>query len=145
MRLIPIFFSSVPAPVADNVTASVAVRKSLNAQLRHRARGKLAPSPAVELMSTGPCVTPLLSPVVRVGLHCPGPLIVALRVSAVGLGRIAVDERPQIHGMRGAAHFVLNREQVLAISRVDDVAKPVLVLVVFLGDQAALRQTAIRT
>jgi len=34
--------------------------------------------------------------------------------------------------MRGAAHFVLNREQVLAISRVDDVAKPVLVLVVFL-------------
>ena len=64
------------------------------------------------------------------------------RVRAVGLRRVAVDQRPQIHRVCGAAHLVLDREQVPAISGIDDVAKAVLILVVFLRDQAALPQAA---
>src|SRR5260370_10262895 len=88
---------------------------------------------------------PSLSLVVLVWFHRPGPLVVAGRVSAVGLRRIAVDQRPQVHRMGGAADLVLDREKVPAISGINDVAKPVLVLVVFLGDQAALREEAVRT
>src|ERR1700675_4829051 len=98
--------------------------------------------PAPDLQRTAQ--PPLLS-VVLVRLHRPEPLIMAGRVSAVGLRRVAVDQRPQVHRVRGAAHLVLDREQVPAIGKIDDVAKAVLVLVVFLGDEAALRQTAIRT
>ncbi len=47
--------------------------------------------------------------------------------------------------MGGAAHLVLDRKKVPAVGGIDDVAKPVLVLVVLLGDQAALAQPAVRT
>src|SRR4030088_600797 len=98
--------------------------------------------PAPDLQRTAQ--PPLLS-VVLVRLHCPEPLIVAGRVSAVGLRRIAVDQRPQIHRVCGAAHLVLDREQVPAISGIDDVAKAVLILVVLAIDQLALQQPAVRT
>jgi len=63
---------------------------------------------------------------------------VAGRVSAVGLRRVAVDQRPQIHRVRGAAHLVLDREQVPAVGGIDDVAKAVLILVVLAENQLAL-------
>jgi hypothetical protein len=37
----------------------------------------------------------------------------------------------------GAAHLVLDREQVPAVGRIDDIAKAVLILVVLAEDQAA--------
>jgi hypothetical protein len=67
-----------------------------------------------------------------------------MRVGAVGLRRIAVDQRPQIHRVDGAAHLVLDREQVPAIGGIDDVAKAILILVV-LVDRLALQQPAVRT
>src|SRR4030088_3432830 len=93
----------------------------------------------------GRAVAPTLSPVVLVGLHRPQPLIVVMGVVAVGLRRIAVDQRPHVHRVRGAAHLVLHREQMLAACEIDDVAKAVLVLVVLAVDQAALPQLAVRT
>src|ERR1700682_2269844 len=98
--------------------------------------------PAPDLQRTAQ--PPLLS-VVLVRLHRPEPLVVVMRVSAVGLRRIAVDQRPQIHRVRGAAHLVLDREQVPAIGGIDDVAKAVLVLIVLAIDQLALQQPAVRT
>src|SRR5690349_3198637 len=47
--------------------------------------------------------------------------------------------------MGRAAYLVLDREQLPAIRRIDDVAKAVLVLVVFLRDQIALAQAAVWT
>src|SRR6266851_10333986 len=91
--------------------------------------------PAPDLQRTAQ--PPLLS-VVLVRLHRPAPLVVVVRVSAVGLRRIAVDQRAQIHRVRGAAHLVLDREQVPAVSGIDDIAKAVLVLVVLAIDQLAL-------
>src|SRR5450755_4698324 len=96
--------------------------------------------PASDLQRTA---RPPLLPIVLVRLHRPAPLVVAMRVSAVGLRRIAVDQRPQIHRVGGAAHLVLDREQVPAIGRIDDVAKAVLVLVVLAVDQLALQQPAV--
>src|SRR6476620_12378449 len=72
--------------------------------------------------------------------HRPEPLIVAVRVSAVGLRRTAVDQRPQVHRVGSAAHLVLDREQMFAARGIDDVAKAVLILVVLAEYQAALRQ-----
>ena len=62
----------------------------------------------------------------------------AMGVGAVGLRRIAVDQRPQIHRMRGAAHLVLDGEEASAVGGIDDVGKAVLILVVLALDQAAL-------
>ena len=66
-----------------------------------------------------------------------------MRVSAVSLRRIAVDQRPQVHRVGGAAHLVLDREQRRTARKVDDVAKAVLVLVVLAVDKVALRQPAV--
>src|SRR5674476_620224 len=85
-----------------------------------------------------------LSFVELVRSHCPDPLVVAVRVSAIGLRRIAIDQRPQIHRVGGAAHLVLDREKVRSAGGIDDIAKAVLMLVVFLRDQAALRQQPVR-
>jgi len=63
----------------------------------------------------------------------------------VGLSRIAVDQRPQIHRVRGAADLVLHGEQVSAICGIDDIAKAILVAIVLAGDETALRQRTIRT
>ena len=52
--------------------------------------------------------------VILIRTHRPEPLIVARGEGAVGLGGIAIDQRPQEHRMRGAAHFVFDREEVLA-------------------------------
>src|SRR5947209_15320372 len=49
------------------------------------------------------------------------PAVAAPDVVAVGLGWVAVDERPRIEGVRHAAHLVLDREQHLAGVEVDDV------------------------
>ena len=68
----------------------------------------------------------------------------AVGVVAVGLQGIAVDEGAQVHRMRGAAHFMLDGEQVLAAVEIDDVLEAVLVLIVFLGDEAALQEALIR-
>src|SRR5689334_8635652 len=76
--------------------------------------------------------------IVFVRSHRPGPLIMAVGVVAVGLQRIAVDEGAQIHRMGGAAHLVLDGEQVPAAVEIDDVLEAILVLIVFLGDEAAL-------
>src|SRR5438477_11425363 len=84
-----------------------------------------------------------LPPVILVRSHRESPLLVAGRVGAVGLGRIAVDQRPHVHRVRGAAHLMLDPEQRLAVAEIDDVAKTVLVLVVFLRNQIALEQLAI--
>ena len=56
-----------------------------------------------------------LSRVVLVRSHRPEPLVVARGKCAIGLRRIAVDERPQIHRVSGAAHLVLDSEQVPAV------------------------------
>lgn len=45
--------------------------------------------------------------------------------------------------MGGAAHLVLDREQVPAVGEIDDVPKAVLVGIVLLGDQAAIRELAV--
>src|SRR5712664_4000790 len=95
--------------------------------------------------STNRTPIPLLLSVVLVRVHRPEPLVVAGCVVAIGLRRIAVDQRPQVHRVCGAAHLVFDREQVLAISKIDDVAEAVLILVVFAKDQVALRQPAVRT
>jgi len=57
---------------------------------------------------------------------------VAVGVGAIGLCGIAVDQRPQVHWMGGAAHLVLDGEEVLAGGGIDYVTEPVLVLIVFL-------------
>src|ERR1700730_7025261 len=81
---------------------------------------------------------PLLS-VVLVRLHRPEPLVMAGRGSAGGRRRVAVDQRPEIHRVGGAAHLVLDREQVPAVSGIDDVAKAVLILVILAENQLALQ------
>src|SRR5262249_32384350 len=81
--------------------------------------------------------------VVLVRFHGPGKLVVAVGVVAVGLRRIAVDQRAQIHRVRGAAHLVLDGEEQLAAVEIDDVLEAVLVLIVLLRDQAALQQALI--
>src|ERR1700733_15143348 len=88
---------------------------------------------------------PTLSSVELVRSHRPEPLVVAGCIGAVGLRGIAVDQRPQVHRVGGAAYLVLDREQRRTARKGDDVAKAVLVLVVFLGNQAALRQQAVGT
>src|SRR6266850_2932133 len=85
------------------------------------------------------CPVPLPS-VILIRPHRPSPLLVAGGVGAVGLGRVAVDQRAHEHRVRGAAHLVLDGEQVPAAIEIDDVAKAVLILVVLLRDQAALPQ-----
>jgi hypothetical protein len=45
--------------------------------------------------------------------------------------------------VRGAAHLVLDGEQVPAAVEIDDVAKALLILVVFLRDQAAFPQATV--
>src|SRR5713101_2120561 len=91
--------------------------------------------PAPDLQRTAQ--PPLLS-IVLVRLHRPEPLIVAGRVSAVGLRRVAVEQRPQIQRGCGAAHLVLDREQAPASGGIDDVAKQVLLFVVFAKSQLAV-------
>src|SRR6185503_4904876 len=86
-----------------------------------------------------------LPSVILIWPHRPRPLLMAGRVGAVGLGRVAVDQRPHEHRVRGAADLVLDGEQMPAAVEVDDVAKAVLILVVFLRDQAALPQAAVGT
>src|SRR6185437_13152487 len=73
--------------------------------------------------------------VVLIRPHRPRPLIVTRGKGAVGLGWIAVDERPQEHRVRGAAHLMLDGEEVFAACKIDDVAKAVLIGVVFAEDE----------
>src|SRR5277367_263897 len=92
-----------------------------------------------------PSGTPLLAPVVLVRSHRPDPFVVAGCVSAVGLPRIAVDQRPQVHRVRGAAYLVFDRKQMPPARRINDVAKAVLVLVVLAKDKVVRRQASVRT
>ena len=87
----------------------------------------------------------LLSSIILIRPHRVSPLLVAGRVGAVGFRRVAVDQRPHEHRVRGAAHLVLDGEQMPAAIEVDDVAKAVLILVVLLRDQAALLQAMVGT
>src|SRR3984957_17019453 len=73
--------------------------------------------------------------VVLIRSHRPEPLVVACGEGAVGLGGIAVDERPQEHRVRGATHFMFDREEVLSVCEIDDVAKAVLIGIVFAEDE----------
>src|ERR1051326_3470188 len=75
----------------------------------------------------------------------PGPGVAALRVVAVGLGGIAVHQRPRIERMLHAADLVLDREQRLAAPRIDDVLEAILVLIALLGDEAALQEPPMGT
>ena len=59
-------------------------------------------------------------------------------VVAVGLRRVAVDQRPAVDRMGLAADLVLDREQHLAGVEIDDVPEAVLVVVGFRGEQAEL-------
>ena len=75
--------------------------------------------------------------VVLIRSHRPQPLIVARGKGAVGLRGIAVDERPQEHRVRGASYLMFDGEEVLAAGEIDDVAKAVLIGIVFAEDQVA--------
>src|SRR5882724_6374156 len=119
-----------------HITSMSQPNASTNGRFRH---------PPSRARSPSRTPNPFLLPVVLVRLHRPEPLVVAGRVSAIGLRRIAVDQRPQVHRMCGAAHLVFDRKQVLAISKIDDIAEAVLILVVLAKDQVALRQPAVRT
>ena len=55
----------------------------------------------------------------------------AMGVGAVGLRRIAVDQRAQIHRMGGATHLMLDGEEMPAVGEIDDIGEAVLVLVIF--------------
>ncbi|WP_229192860.1 hypothetical protein [Bradyrhizobium brasilense] len=83
------------------------------------------------------------SSVILVRPHRPRRLVIAVGEGAVGLRRIAIDQRPQKHRMRGAAHLVLDGEQMSAVGRIDDIAEAVLVLIVFAGDQIAFAQSLV--
>src|SRR5579872_2595518 len=72
------------------------------------------------------------------------PAVAAPDVVAVGLSRVAVDERPRVERVRHAAHFVFDREQHLAGVEVDDVLEAVLAAVALLGDQVELCQPVVR-
>src|SRR4030081_3356480 len=113
-----------------HITSMSQPNASANGRFRH---------PPSRARSPSGTPTSSLSPVVLVRIHRPEPLVVAGGVSAIGLCRIAVDQRPQVHRVCGAAHLVFDREQVLAISKIDDVAEAVLILVVLAKDQVALR------
>ena len=78
--------------------------------------------------------------VVLIRPHCPQPLVVARGKGAVGLGWVAVDERPEEHRVRGAAHLMLDGEEVLAAREIDDVAKAILIGIVFAEDEIAIGQ-----
>ena len=69
--------------------------------------------------------------------HCPGRPVIARRIGAVALQRIAVDERPHEHRVGDAANLVLDREQMLTAFEVDDIAKAILILVVLAIDELA--------
>src|SRR4051794_23585910 len=75
--------------------------------------------------------------------HRPERLIVAGCIVPIVQRRIAIDHGPHEHRMGCAAHLVLDREQRLAAVEIDDVAEPVLVLIVLARDQIARQQLAI--
>src|SRR6202040_3901266 len=70
--------------------------------------------------------------------------LVAGRVVLIVDRRVAVDQRPQVHGMGDAAHLVLDREQRPVAVEVDDVAEAILIAVVLLAHQVTLAQLAVR-
>src|SRR5579859_6492951 len=74
--------------------------------------------------------------------HRPQPLIVSGGKVAVVLSRIEVDERAHEHRMGGAAHVVLDGEEVFVAGEIDDVAEAVLIRIVFAVDQIALGERA---
>jgi hypothetical protein len=80
--------------------------------------------------------------VVLAGLHHPVRLVVAHRIIAIGLRRIAVDERPQEHRVGDRAHLVLDREQNPVRIGIDDVAEAPLILVVLAVDEIACLEPA---
>src|SRR5260370_29086658 len=98
--------------------------------------------PAPDLQKTAQ--PPLLS-VVLVRLHRPEPLVMAGRVRAGGLRRVAVDQRPHIHRVCGATHLVLDREQVPAIGGIDDVAETGFILVVLAKKKLSVPLPRVRT
>src|SRR6202030_386870 len=63
---------------------------------------------------------------------------------AVGLRRIAIDKRPQKHRVGGAADLVFDGEQMPSVRKVDDIAKAILVSVVFAEDEIAFGERAMR-
>src|SRR5207244_5629334 len=69
--------------------------------------------------------------------HRPRRSVVAGRIGAVALQRIAVDEGAQEHRIGDAAHLVLDREQMPPALDVDDIAESVLILVVLAIDELA--------
>jgi len=60
------------------------------------------------------------------------------------LRRIAIDQRPQKERMLHAANFVLDGKQHLAVVRIDNVLKAVLMLIALLADQALGQKLAMR-
>ncbi len=81
-----------------------------------------------------------LPSIILIRPHCIRPLFMPRRIGAVGLGRVAVDQGAHEHRVGGAAHLVLDGEQMPAISRIDDVAEPVLVLIVLARDHVIYRR-----
>src|SRR5262245_8358329 len=61
----------------------------------------------------------------------------AALVSALRLGRVAIDERPVIHRMFEASHFMFQGEFLGAVLGVDDVFKAKLMIAHVLGNQTA--------
>ena len=59
--------------------------------------------------------------------------IPATMVTALALGRIAIDERPMIHRMAQTPHFMLQSKLLVTILRVDDVFEAKLMIAHVLG------------
>src|SRR4249919_2449141 len=70
--------------------------------------------------------------------------IPATVINALALGRIAIDERPMIHRMAQAPHFMLQSKLLASIFRVDDVFEAKLMIAHVFGNQAAALQETIR-
>src|SRR5215510_808705 len=69
--------------------------------------------------------------------HRPRRAVVAGRIGAIALQRIAVDQGAHEHRIGDAAYLVLDREQMPPALDVDDVAESVLILVVLAVDELA--------
>src|SRR5689334_21075012 len=87
--------------------------------------------------------SPRPSPASGRGSSIVAPGIVAGAVVAIGLRRVAVDERARIERVAHAAHLVLDGEERAPALDVDDLLEAVLVLIARLADEAALQKPAI--
>src|SRR5262245_42558282 len=70
--------------------------------------------------------------------------VMAAHVAAVALLRIAVHQRTRVQRVGKASYLMLDREQRPAVSRIDEVAEAVLVLIALLRDKPPLMQQPVR-